>query len=384
VAVRDSLRCRRLLESPWYRGRWGDRFVLSSDQNEKYRFDTSRGGCRIAIGVGGAATGEGGDRVVVDDPHLVSEIESDLRRQRTVEWWRQTMSSRLNDPMTSAIVIVMQRLHEGDLAGHVMQQGGYEVLRLPMEYEGGKHVTSIGWQDPRTEQGELLWPERYGREEVERLKLDLGSYAAAAQLQQRPSPAEGGVLKRSWWRFYREAPQKLDEIIQSWDCSFTDSSNSDFVVGQVWGRKGADRYLLDQVRARMDCPATIQAIKRLSAKWPQAHAKVVEDKANGPAVVAMLRHELPGLIAVTPEGGKEARANAVAPQIESGNVYLPDPTIAPWVTDFIEECAAFPRGAYDDRVDAMTQALVRLHARRIPKLFFSTGDPEDRPYWRMR
>jgi predicted phage terminase large subunit-like protein len=197
----------------------------------------------------------------------------------------------------------------------------------------------------------------------------MGSYAAAGQLQQRPSPAEGGILKRHWWRFYREAPRQFSEVIQSWDCAFKDTRTSDFVVGQVWGRNGADKYLLDQVRGRMDCPATIQAVKRLSEKWSQAQAKLVEDKANGPAVIATLKHEIAGLIAVNPEGGKEVRAHAVSAQIEAGNVYLPDPTIAPWITGFIEECAAFPNGAYDDQVDAMSQALNRL--RKSPSL-----DPE--------
>jgi len=363
LAIRDSLKCRRLLESPWYRARWGNRFVLTSDQNEKSRFENDKTGCRIALGVGGAATGEGGDRVVVDDPHNIREAESETIRQSVLDWWDQVMSTRLNDPRNGAMVIVMQRVHENDLAGHVLRQGGYEELKLPAEYEGSRHRTSIGWQDPRQERGELLWPERFAREEINRLKRDLGSYAAASQLQQRPSPAEGGILKRHWWKFYREAPRKFSELLQSWDCSFKDSSTSDFVVGQVWGRNGADKYLLDQVRGRMDYPATIQAVKRLSEKWPQAHAKLVEDKANGPAVVAMLKHEIAGLIAVNPAGGKEVRAHAVSPQIEAGNVYLPDPSIAMWINGFIEECAAFPNGAFDDQVDAMSQALVHLAAR---------------------
>jgi len=384
LAIRDSVKCRRMVESPWYRRRWLDRFVLTSDQNEKSRFENDKAGYRIAIGVGGAATGEGGDRVVVDDPHNVREAESEIVRQSVLDWWDQVMSTRLNDPKRGAMVIVMQRVHENDLAGHVLQQGGYEELKLPAEYEGSQQVTSIGWRDPRTEPGELLWPERFGQEEVEALKRTMGSYAAAGQLQQRPAPAAGGILKRHWWKFYREAPRPCSEVIQSWDCAFKDTRTSDFVVGQVWGRHGADKYLLDQVRGRMDCPATIQAVKRLSEKWPQAQAKLVEDKANGPAVIATLKHEIVGLIAVNPEGGKEVRAHAVSPQIEAGNVYLPDPTIAPWIGGFIDECAAFPNGAYDDQVDAMSQALVRLGTHR--KLEFEPMDTAAlycRSYWRM-
>ena len=384
LAIRDSVKCRRMVESPWYRRRWGDRFGLNSDQNEKSRFENDKAGYRIAIGVGGAATGEGGDRVIVDDPHNVREAESEIVRQSVLDWWDQVMSTRLNDPKRGAMVIVMQRVHENDLAGHVLQQGGYEELKLPAEYEGSQQVTSIGWRDPRTEPGELLWPERFGQEEVEALKRTMGSYAAAGQLQQRPAPAAGGILKRHWWKFYREAPRPCSEVIQSWDCAFKDTRTSDFVVGQVWGRHGADKYLLDQVRGRMDCPATIQAVKRLSEKWPQAQAKLVEDKANGPAVIATLKHEIVGLIAVNPEGGKEVRAHAVSPQIEAGNVYLPDPTIAPWIGGFIDECAAFPNGAYDDQVDAMSQALVRLGTHR--KLEFEPMDTAAlycRSYWRM-
>ena len=384
LAIRDSVKCRRMVESPWYRRRWLDRFVLTSDQNEKSRFENDKAGYRIAIGVGGAATGEGGDRVIVDDPHNVREAESEIVRQSVLDWWDQAMSTRLNDPKRGAMVIVMQRVHENDLAGHVLQQGGYEELKLPAEYEGSQQVTSIGWRDPRTELGELLWPERFGQEEVEALKRTMGSYAAAGQLQQRPAPAAGGILKRHWWKFYGEAPRPFSEVIQSWDCAFKDTRTSDFVVGQVWGRHGADKYLLDQVRGRMDCPATIQAVKRLSEKWPQAEAKLVEDKANGPAVIATLKHEIVGLIAVNPEGGKEVRAHAVSPQIEAGNVYLPDPTIAPWIGGFIDECAAFPNGAYDDQVDAMSQALVRLGTHR--KLEFEPMDTAAlycRSYWRM-
>jgi predicted phage terminase large subunit-like protein len=157
-------------------------------------------------------------------------------------------------------------------------------------------------------------------------------------------------------------------------------------VGQVWGRRAADRYLLDQERSRMDCPSTIQAVKRLSEKWPAAVTKLIEDKANGPAVIAMLKHDLTGLIAVNPEGGKEARAHAVSPQIEAGNVYLPDSAAAPWVEHFIEECAVFPQGVYDDQVDAMTQALLRMRAQnRFEGLFLlNINDGLCRPSpWRI-
>ncbi|MBS1983424.1 MAG: phage terminase large subunit [Bdellovibrionales bacterium] len=270
----------------------------------------------------------------------------------------------------------------------MLEQGGWDHLCLPAEYERIERRTSLGWMDPRRQQGELLWPERFGRTEIDTLKRSLGSYAAAAQLQQRPSPAEGGLLKRHWWRFWKprdvsvpsmtirssdgslqtamtvDIPEYCDEQLQSWDCAFKDLDTSDYVVGQVWCRAGGDYFLLDQRRDKMDCPATVRAVRELTRDWPRAMAKLIEDKANGSAVIQMLQHELPGLIPVNPEGGKAARASAVSPIVESGNVYLPHPSIAPWVDDFIEECASFPNGRHDDQVDAATQALLRLAVGR--------------------
>ena len=382
LSIRDSIKCRRLIESPWYRQRWGDRFALPSDQNTKGRFDNNRSGYRLATSVGGAATGEGGDRIVCDDPHNVQEAESDAIRKATLDWWDVVISTRVNDPKTAAKVVVMQRCHQQDLSGHLLEQGGWEHLCLPAEYEGPSRPTSIGWSDPRQEHNELLWPERFGPQEIESLKVSLGSYAAAGQLQQRPSPSGGGILKRHWFRFWQPpdanlppvivrlpdgtqqsviaaVPARIDEVIQSWDCAFKDLATSDYVVGQVWGRAGAAYLLLDQVRARMDYPSTVRAVVGLSAKWPMCIAKLIEDKANGSAVIQMLSGSISGLLPVNPEGGKVARAAAVSPLIEAGNVYLPHPQYAPWVDAFIEECAAFPNGAHDDQVDAMTQALIR-------------------------
>jgi predicted phage terminase large subunit-like protein len=338
----------------------------------------------MASSVGGAVTGEGGDRIVCDDPHNVQEAESDAVRRSTIEWWDIVMSTRLNDPKTSAKVVVMQRCHEQDLSGHLLAQGGWDHLSLPAEYEGTPCVTTVGWSDPRSEQDELLWPERFGRDEIDDLKRSLGSYGAAGQLQQRPSPAGGGVFKRHWWRYWRPEhlelppvvvrmpdgelrsipavplPTEFDTIVQSWDLAFKDLATSDYVVGQVWGAVRADRFLLDQRRDHMDMPKTLQAIRALSERWPEAWTKLIEDKANGPAVVAALRHEIAGLIAVNPDGGKVARAQAVSPQCESGNVYLPHPTIAPWVDGLIDESAGFPNAAHDDQVDSLSQALNRL------------------------
>ena len=168
------------------------------------------------------------------------------------------------------------------------------------------------------------------------------------------------ILNRNWWKFYKELPSRFDIVIQSWDCTFKGTDGTDYVVGQVWGKQKSSRYLLDQVRARMNFPATLQAIKSLSAKWPESVGKYIEDKANGPAAIDTLKAEIPGMIPVNPKGGKVVRVHAVSPYIEAGNVFLPDPSMAPWIHDFIEECSAFPGGKYDDQVDAMSQALTAL------------------------
>jgi hypothetical protein len=313
LSIRDSVKCRRLIESPWYQRLWSDRFALTSDQNTKGRFDNDRSGYRLSTSVGGAATGEGGDRIVCDDPHNVQEAESDSVRKATVDWWDVVMSTRVNDPKTTAMVVVMQRCHQQDLSGHLIEQGGWEHLVLPAEYEGPTRTTSIGFADPRQEHCELLWPERFGAAEMESLKRSLGSYAAAGQLQQRPSPAGGGLLKRHWFRFWQPqganlppvlvrlpdgsqqsiaalALVRVDELIQSWDCASRDLETSDYVVGQVWGRVGANFVLLDQIRDRIDCPTTVRSVRQLSAKWPQCLARLIEDKANGSAVIQMLAH----------------------------------------------------------------------------------------------
>jgi predicted phage terminase large subunit-like protein len=271
------------------------------------------------------------------------------------------------------------------VTGDLLVKGGYELLCLPAEYEPERCCcTLIGWSDRREKPGDLLWPERVTAIHLEELKVSLGAYRYAGQYQQRPAPAGGGIFQRFWWRYWRPAhvelppvqvrsadgemlqvtavsvPAQFDSLIQSWDMAFKDLPSCDYVVGQVWGALKADRFLLDQRRARMDLPATKEAVREMSRLWPKAATKLVEDKANGPAVIQELQHDISGLIEVNPEGGKVARAHSVSPQAEAGNIYLPHPAIAPWVAAFIEEAASFPQGRNDDQVDAMTQALNRL------------------------
>jgi predicted phage terminase large subunit-like protein len=361
LAMRDSVKCRNLVGSPWYRARWPS-FATSKNEDTKEFFSNTAGGYRIAAGVGGALSGRGADRLIVDDAHKTQEHESDLSRESVLDWWSSTMVSRVQDPRTVAKIIISQRVHERDLPGFLLEQGGWTHLKLPAEYREQQrvyvHADPPLTADPRTEEGALLWPERFGAEELAPFKRF--AYTYSAQFQQEPTPAGGGIFKRNWWRFYTEAPRVFDEVIQSWDLAFKDADTSSYVVGLVLGRVGSLVYVLDRVRERLDFPATCRAITSLTERWPQAATKLVEDKANGPAVIAQLKATIPGLIPVMPHGTKEARAFAVSPFVESGNVLLPDPATSQLTEDFIDELASFPKGAHDDQVDAFTQGLDRL------------------------
>ena len=374
LATEHSVACRQIIRSDWYKKHWGQMFMLSGDQNLKTFFENTKRGQRIATSVGGTGTGRGGDVLIIDDPHNVREAPSATARKSVLTWWTQVMSSRLNDPQTGCKVIIMQRCHEDDLAHHIIKSDeSFEYLNLPTEFElKRKSVTVIGWEDPRIKENELMHPARFGDMEVVRAKKTLGSYGYASQYQQRPSPAEGGMIRRTWWKFYDEFPKdvrgrpQFDEILQSWDMAFKDEDTSSFVVGQVWGRLGADKYLIDQIRGKMDFVKTVDALVRLTNMYPMAIGKLVEDKANGIAVMNYLQKVVTGLIPVNPEGGKVARLYAVSPQIESGNVYLPKN--AEWIDDFIEEfSSATPEGGgkYWDQIDAATQALNRMLRAKV-------------------
>jgi predicted phage terminase large subunit-like protein len=384
LATRDSVKCRRLIESPWYQERWGGRYQLAGDQNQKNRFENSATGYRVVVPMS-SGTGERGDYVVVDDPHSVDQAESDAERQSAVEWWNGSMSTRLNDFGRGHKIVIQQRLHEADLTGDLLQRGGYEMLCLPAEFEPDRRCsTSIGWIDPRTDIGALLWPDKITQADLETLKETLGNYRYAGQYQQRPAPADGGMLKPHWWRYWQprganlgpvsvklpdgsieqrfpvNLPDQFDVVLQSWDMSFKDTKKADFVAGLVLSAVGANRFVLDSEHARMDLPTTLMAVRRLSARWPNAQTKLVEDKANGPAVIQSLRHEIGGFIEVTPQGGKVSRAAAAAPMLEAGNWYLPHPRLFEWVAQFMHELATFPAGAFDDWVDAWSQGARRV------------------------
>jgi predicted phage terminase large subunit-like protein len=371
----------------------GEDWSLARDMNLKTRIQNTRRGSRLATSVTAKATGFGGDYIVADDPHNALEAQSDVEREKVLSWWSGTMSSRGNNPKTTKRVLVMQRLHERDLTGDLIERGGYVHLCLPMEYEPKHpHVTPpkvtlpSGRElagDPRTEAGELLWPERFGEEEVADLKLDLGSYAASGQLQQRPTPAEGGIFQRAWWRFYDPALLNdghiatrlgLTRVYTTWDTALKEKTSSDYTVGIAWGEAGPNRYVLRLVRGRWSLVETIHQAVSMEA-WLREHAMhdavvqhYVENAAMGPDLISALKHRLQGVTKLTADVDKSARAFAVTPAIEAGNVLLPgvravdgsgyDPAGTPdWVQALVEECSGFPNGANDDQVDALVYGI---------------------------
>lgn len=393
LAIRDTMKSRSVLESQWYRETFRPKWKMSIDQNQKSWYENTDRGVRMALSVSGKGTGFRGDAIVADDPLNAEDQYSDAAIEQCIRWWDQTMSSRLNNMATGSKVIIMQRLSDRDLSAHVLEQGGYEHLCLPSEFEPERRsFTSIG-RDPRTEAGELLFPGLFPQGVLNRAKIDMGTSQYAGQHQQRPAPLGGNILLKKWWRYWHfqdrpmppvlvrdednnvlsidsvPLPDRFNQIVQSWDMSFKDLKTSDYVVGQVWGALRADKFLLDSVRGRMNMPASCDAVRELSKKWPDALTKLIEDKANGPAVVSQLKSEIAGLIPITPDGGKVARAQAASPQVEAGNVYLPHPSLFPWVSEFISECADFPNAVHDDYVDAATQALNRLRFESDHLLF---------------
>lgn len=332
----------------------------------EWQLEGHRGGV-YSVGIGGALTGRPVDLLLVDDPLKGrKEADSPTYRDACKDFYTDTARTRLAP--AAPIVIIQTRWHEDDLSGWLLAgESGPEWRYINVPAQAETDDDPLG-RAP----GEYLISAR-GRTAADwqATRRDVGSRTWAALYQGAPAPAEGGLFKRQHWRWYT-APKwerrpdgtmyvhSADEIIQSWDMTFKDTKASDFVVGQVWARYGADVYLLDQVRDRMDFPATTQAVKALSQKWPQSHAKLVEDKANGPAIIAQLQAVVPGLIPVTPKDSKYARASSVAPFVEAGNVHLPDPSLAPWVGDYVIEHTSFPNAAHDDQVDTTSQALNRL------------------------
>lgn len=385
LTIRNNRRTKAIIQSPRYQRMWGDRFKLNPEQNAKTRFDNDHMGFKIATSVGGLGVGERGDRFIIDDGNNIKDVESDAVRSTTNLWVREIVPTRVNDPARSAFVNIQQRTHTEDVTGTILEAWPDVVnVVLPMEFDPKRRcsVAVTGWEDKRTEDGELLWPERYPRAEVEKLKKTLGSYAYAGQFDQSPSPRGGGMFRRTWWNFFKtgfenrppdvtdrpaiDLPSRFDWCLISVDASFKENLTKGSRVGMlVIAGRGAQRFILDNRTAPMTftktCSTILELVRKFNGKHPhlpRAMKTLIEDKANGTAIVDSLMTKVSGVIAVTPEGGKEARANVLEAPVEAGQWYLPEG--APWVDDFISEFAGFPTGARDDQVDATSQAEIHV------------------------
>jgi predicted phage terminase large subunit-like protein len=344
------------------------------------------------VGIKGSLTSRAVDLLIVDDPYKDGEQADSPAWNDTVrDFWTEVAIPRLGPGV--AVVIIQTRWRHDDLSGWLQRRDDgvqWRVINIPAQAD---HRPELGQTDPLgREPGDYMVSAR-GRTvaQWEQRRREVGERSWNALFQGRPTPETGAIFEREWWQFY-DTPQWVDrpdgsrwaigfdELITSWDLAFKDTAGCDYVCGQVWGRRGVDAYLLDQVHDRLGFVATCQAMRGLAARWPQAILKLVEDKANGPAVINQLRRTVPGLVPVEPDGSKQARAAAVSPFVEGGNVLLPAPELAPWVDGVIEEAQAFPRGAHDDRVDTMTQALNRLLLSPLIVDDEVLEDPEDDDY----
>lgn len=352
---------------------YADRLGMSLDPSfkAKQEWKINGGGGVVAAGIDSALTGKPADLMVIDDPYSGSaSAASAVQRQNVQTWWEGTASARLAPG--APLIVLHTRWHESDLIGWLHQEQGWEYLNIPAQadHDPAKGETDVLGREPgeymisaRAEADDAWWNQR---------KREVGSRQWAAIYQGRPSPSEGSVLKREWWRYYDTQPwvTRSDgsrwvvgdgiEMIITVDCAFKNKEDSDYVAMQVWMRRGNLVYLLDQINERLDFVGTGQALVNLVARWPQAALKVVEEAANGPALMASLRNQMNGIVGEIPQGSKEARAYATTPYLEAGNVLLPDPRLAPWVADFTDQAALFPNGSHDDMVDTYTMAVNRL------------------------
>src|SRR5215475_167595 len=418
LSLRDSVKTRRLIQCPWFQAHWGNRFQLTSDVNTKHRFENDKGGYRLATSVDGMVTGEGGDVILVDDPHRAGrDAVSEVVRENTLVWWDEVMSTRLNDMATGAFVIVMQRLHQQDLTGHVLSKSsGYVHLMLPMEYDSGRRCSTYVqgekfWEEPRQEDGELLDEIRFPPQEVARLKENLGSYGSAGQLQQATAPRGGGHIKDEWWRHWTEIryPQ-CEFVVGSLDTAYTEKSENDYSALSIWGvfrhnadnviplalaRQGADAIerwylaqnmkviLLYQWQERLNFPDLVKKVMESCTLTPsplvttkyrfKIDRLLIENKAAGISVSQELWRQFAGadqfgveLIDPRKHGDKVARLLAVQHLFETGVVYVPwtvdengseVPNGYSWVEAAMDQVGVFPRGEHDDFVDSCSMAL---------------------------
>lgn len=360
LALQDSVKTRDIILSGEYQRLIGSDWSLKEDANLKTEFHNTKGGIRVATSVGGTLTGKGGDYLVADDPQSATDAHSETIREEANRWWGEVMSSRANDPKQVGRVVIQQRLHESDLTGNLLANNkGYQHLILPAVYEANsklKSDTALRFKDPRTKDGELLWPERFDLASINELKKDLGSLASSGQLQQDPKPADGGMFKRKWWQWYRDLPLDIEQIVQFWDCAQKPGVTNDYSVCATWAKTSKGFFMLDLWREKVEAPDLERAVFTNFSKH-KPNAVVIEDKSSGSSLIQTLLREtdLPVIPYDPGKLDKVTRASAVTPKVESGRCFLNDRIEG--IEDFLLEHEKFPSAAHDDTVDTTSMMI---------------------------
>jgi predicted phage terminase large subunit-like protein len=350
--------CRSLMQSRWYEATFPTR--LTSSRAALQELVTTRSGFRLATSVGGVLTGRGADLIIIDDPMKPTDAMSETRRAAVNDWYDGTLYSRLNDKSAGAILVVMQRLHEDDLVGHVLRQEGWEVLSFPAVAESDERfsiATIFGPKNFHRAAGSALQPARESLETLDQTRATIGAYNFASQYQQTPAPAGGGLVKEIWFQRYDpgDLPSSFDQVVQSWDTANKPTELADYSVCTTWGLSGAKFYLLNVLRKKLAYPELKRAVKEQRAAFSPS-VILVEDKASGTQLIQDLIEE--GLSMITrfnPDGDKVMRLHAQTATMENGFVHIPRE--AHWLADYIHELTVFPNGRHDDQVDSTSQAL---------------------------
>lgn len=361
-----SVKRRRIIQSEWYQREWGSKDTITTDTNIKTWFSNKQEGSMIASSVGGSITGRGGN-LVCDDPLKTEDASSSIKRQSANDWFDHTFSTRLSDRKKDFIIVIMHRLHPEDLTGHLLKKAledeyRYEVLSLPMIETKDRIITyPISGKQIQRKEGDLLWESRVGTKEIQTIREDLGSAGFEAQCQQNPQIAGGNMIKREWWKYYRELPAYKMKY-QSLDTAMETKQTNDYSVCITAVECETGYYLTDVWRQRVEAPDLERAVKQLYDR-ELPNEVLIERKASGHGLIQHLKRETK--IPIKPvevENDKVARLNAVSPMIESGRVYLPEG--ASWVVNFVDEMSAFPGGSHDDQVDALTQLLKHIRDKK--------------------
>lgn len=370
LTQRDNRRLSALINSHAYQIDWGGVFELQKDG--EHMISNSITGWKLATSVEGVGTGERGDFVLLDDPHNVKDGESKKIRENTTRWFREAMQNRLNSMKNSRIIVIMQRVNEADVSGVILDNAmDYEHLMIPMEYDPNRHcVTKIGWEDPRTEEGELAWPERFDEDDCAQLYNDIGEYAYAGQYQQSPEVRGGGIFKRDWWRHWNDGSGKypnFDYVIAYLDGAYTEKEENDPSAMTLWGvfrMNGLPKVMLIHAwEKRLELHDLVNESVKACKKF-QTDLLLIESKASGISAAQEIRRLHVGVpFAVRldePEGDKVARAKSVSHLFEQGMVYVPvdkEGDVFEWAQKVIDHMAVFPKGAHDDITDTATGAL---------------------------